>query len=50
MDEAIKLNVHDCGFVTLAPNNQYCKDHQIDFQNLVNINRNIISILVFKIT
>lgn len=38
LDEMIKLNVRDCGFVTLMPLNDFCNTHQIDFQNLVKLN------------
>lgn len=36
LDTAIDLGVNDCGFVTLMPLNTYCKNHQIDFINLIN--------------
>lgn len=35
LDTAISLNCYDCGFVTLMPLNEYCKTHQIDFENLL---------------
>ena len=44
MDKAIELGIHDCGFVTLTPNNQYCKDHQIDFANLVKLSKDLITV------
>ena len=44
LERAIILDSHDCGFVTLAPNNDYCKQKQIDFTNLVKINKEIIQV------
>ena len=44
MNAAINLDVHDCGFVTLTPNNQYCINHQIDFSKLVSINKDLIRV------
>jgi len=42
LEHAIELGVHDCGFVTLAPNNKFCVEHQIDFNSLVKISENLI--------
>ena len=36
LDEMIKLKCSDCGFVTLMPLNEYCKNHQINFIDLIN--------------
>lgn len=36
MQHAISMGIYDCGFVTLMPCNNYCNEHQIDFNNLVN--------------
>lgn len=36
LDTAISLNCYDCGFVTLMPLNNYCIEHQINFDNLLN--------------
>lgn len=44
MNTAIDLDVHDCGFVTLTPNNQYCIEHQIDFKSLISINKDLIKV------
>lgn len=38
LNNAISLGVKDCGFVTLMPLNNFCKEHQIDFANLINTN------------
>lgn len=38
LDNAISLGVRDCGFVTLMPLNDFCKEHQIDFANLIDSN------------
>lgn len=42
LEHSIDIGILDCGFVTLAPNNQYCKDHQVDFNSLVQLNKEII--------
>lgn len=44
MENAINIECHDCGFVTLAPNNDYCKERQIDFANLIKINSDILKV------
>lgn len=44
MNHAIEMDIRDCGFVTLTPNNQYCKEHQIDFANLIKINDDIVRV------
>jgi hypothetical protein len=36
------LKSGEVAIVTLAPNNQYCKDHQVDFNSLVQLNKEII--------
>lgn len=47
MDWAISVGVRDCGFVTLAPNNDFCKNHQIDFANLVRLSKDLIKVCSF---
>ena len=44
MDFAISIGVHDCGFVTLAPNNEFCKNHQVEFNSLIEINKDLIEV------
>ncbi len=44
MDWAISVGVHDCGFVTLAPNNDFCKDNQIEFSSLLSLSKDLIEV------
>lgn len=46
LDTAISLNCYDCGFVTLMPLNDYCVEHQINFDNL--LNSDILNILKIR--
>lgn len=45
LNHAIAAGVYDCGFVTLMPINDYCKEHQVDFYKLLDTNdENIIKV------
>lgn len=48
LDKAIELGCCDCGFVTLMPLNEYCKDNQVDFEALIKDSPNIINVVSWK--
>lgn len=48
LNHAIDLGVYDCGFVTLFYANDYCKEHQIDFYNMLSGINNIIKVNGFE--
>ena len=44
MDDFLNEGMQDFGFVTLAPNNEFCKLHQVEFKKLIEINENILKV------
>ena len=44
LNQAIDIGCHDCGFVTLMPNNDFCLNHQVDFPRLMHEDENIIEV------
>lgn len=44
LNHAIDLKCSDCGFVTLIPLNDFCKNHQVDFPSLMHESDDVIEI------